>query len=66
MRLSDIPEYWGKNILIELSDGSSIEGLYGGFENWADSDDERESVYIDFGQYLEQIYVDDIKSVSVV
>lgn len=66
MKLCDLPNLSGKTIRAITKDGEIVEGRYSGFENRADSDDERESIFIAFDWYDEQIYVDEIDRVEVV
>ena len=70
MRLSDIPEAWGKTVKAVCKDGYTVIGPYDGYENGADSGEDREILHIaqtasDGFRYIEGVYVDEIESFEV-
>lgn len=66
MRLIDIPEYWWSIVRVTLVDGSVFEGEYIGSENSYESSNGREGILLDYGDYIEEVNVDEIKTIELV
>lgn len=68
MTLRDIVGEIGKSVTITLRDGKAISGKLIGYETLADNEDTpsegREDVLVDFGEWAEAVYVDEIERVS--
>lgn len=66
MRLIDIPEYWWSIVRVTLVDGSVFEGEYIGSENSYESSNGREGILLDYRDYIEEVNVDEIKTIELV